>query len=152
MGRLSLCATSSCGPHFVRMLVTCALHSSPLKFCGSCASSSAHSVHVGCKGWLAAMRSWPVVPVRGRPCRHCSRHACSCAYRRVAPGLGNLCPTHSICAPIQSIVIAICGAAVNVSMCVCRPDAKNAHYQQTIKQGDLLLNRLQKLAKIIDVE
>lgn len=33
-----------------------------------------------------------------------------------------------------------------------RPDAKNAYYQQTIKQGDLLLNRLQKLAKIIDVE
>lgn len=33
-----------------------------------------------------------------------------------------------------------------------RPDAKNSHYQQTIKHGDLLLNRLQKLAKIIDVE
>ena len=36
--------------------------------------------------------------------------------------------------------------------CAHRPDAKNAHYQQTIKQGDLLLDRLQKLAKIIDVE
>ena len=34
----------------------------------------------------------------------------------------------------------------------CRADAKNAHYQATIKQGDLLLNRLQRLAKIIDVE
>jgi 26S proteasome regulatory subunit N7 len=31
-----------------------------------------------------------------------------------------------------------------------RPDAKNAQYQAAIKQGDLLLNRLQKLSKIID--
>eukprot|EP00803_Ostreobium_quekettii_P003800 evm.model.scf_2117.2 EVM.evm.TU.scf_2117.2 scf_2117:22280-26898(+) len=33
-----------------------------------------------------------------------------------------------------------------------RPDAKNALYQQTIKQGDLLLNRIQKLSKVIDLE
>mmetsp|Transcript_59 Transcript_59/g.207 ORF Transcript_59/g.207 Transcript_59/m.207 type:complete len:399 (-) Transcript_59:412-1608(-) len=33
-----------------------------------------------------------------------------------------------------------------------RPDIKNAQYQQTIKQGDLVLNRLQKLAKVTDVE
>ncbi|KAL4444612.1 hypothetical protein ABPG77_002429 [Micractinium sp. CCAP 211/92] len=33
-----------------------------------------------------------------------------------------------------------------------RPDAKNALYQQAIKQGDLLLNRLQKLSKVIDIE
>ena len=33
-----------------------------------------------------------------------------------------------------------------------RPDAKNALYQATIKQGDLLLNRLQKLSKVIDIE
>lgn len=32
-----------------------------------------------------------------------------------------------------------------------RPDAKNALYQTTIKQGDLLLNRVQKLARVIDV-
>lgn len=32
-----------------------------------------------------------------------------------------------------------------------RPDAKNALYQQTIKQGDLLLNRIQKLSRIINV-
>lgn len=31
-----------------------------------------------------------------------------------------------------------------------RPDAKNAQYQAAIKQGDLLLNRLQKLSKVID--
>mmetsp|Transcript_31818 Transcript_31818/g.38478 ORF Transcript_31818/g.38478 Transcript_31818/m.38478 type:complete len:396 (+) Transcript_31818:151-1338(+) len=31
-----------------------------------------------------------------------------------------------------------------------RPDAKNALYQTTIKQGDLLLNRIQKLSKVID--
>lgn len=33
-----------------------------------------------------------------------------------------------------------------------RPDAKNAQYQTTLKQGDLLLNRLQKLSRAIDVE
>eukprot|EP01104_Vermistella_antarctica_P008904 TRINITY_DN226_c3_g2_i1.p1 TRINITY_DN226_c3_g2~~TRINITY_DN226_c3_g2_i1.p1 ORF type:complete len:391 (+),score=107.01 TRINITY_DN226_c3_g2_i1:261-1433(+) len=30
-----------------------------------------------------------------------------------------------------------------------RPDAKNALYQSTIKQGDLLLNRIQKLTRVI---
>ena len=34
----------------------------------------------------------------------------------------------------------------------CRPDLKNARYQQTLKQGDLLLGRLQKLSKVVDVE
>ena len=34
----------------------------------------------------------------------------------------------------------------------CRPDAKNAQYQQTIKQGDLLLNRIQRLSKVVDLE
>lgn len=33
-----------------------------------------------------------------------------------------------------------------------RPDLKNAQYLQTIKEGDAVLNRLQKLAKISDVE
>lgn len=32
-----------------------------------------------------------------------------------------------------------------------RPDAKNAQYQTVIKQGDLLLNRIQKLSRVIDV-
>ncbi|KAI8850264.1 26S proteasome subunit RPN7-domain-containing protein [Chytridium lagenaria] len=32
-----------------------------------------------------------------------------------------------------------------------RPDAKNAQYQATIKQGDLLLNRIQKLSRVISV-
>ncbi|CAG8625610.1 12456_t:CDS:2 [Gigaspora margarita] len=32
-----------------------------------------------------------------------------------------------------------------------RPDAKNAQYQQTIKQGDILLNRIQKLSRVINV-
>lgn len=32
-----------------------------------------------------------------------------------------------------------------------RPDAKNALYQHTIKQGDLLLNRVQKLSRVIDI-
>eukprot|EP00873_Tetraselmis_striata_P027388 jgi/Tetstr1/447652/TSEL_035010.t1 len=33
-----------------------------------------------------------------------------------------------------------------------RPDAKNALYQQAIKHGDLLLNNIQKLSKVIDME
>ncbi len=35
---------------------------------------------------------------------------------------------------------------------LCRLDLKNAAYQAAIKQGDLVLNRLQKLAKVADVE
>jgi len=31
-----------------------------------------------------------------------------------------------------------------------RPDKKNAHYQKTIKNGDRLLNNIQKLARVID--
>mmetsp|Transcript_223 Transcript_223/g.728 ORF Transcript_223/g.728 Transcript_223/m.728 type:complete len:398 (-) Transcript_223:98-1291(-) len=33
-----------------------------------------------------------------------------------------------------------------------RPDAKNSLYQQAIKQGDMLLNNIQKLSKVIDME
>ncbi|ORX50530.1 PCI-domain-containing protein, partial [Hesseltinella vesiculosa] len=32
-----------------------------------------------------------------------------------------------------------------------RPDSKNAQYQTVIKQGDILLNRVQKLSRVIDV-
>ncbi|KAJ3115459.1 26S proteasome non-ATPase regulatory subunit 6 [Phlyctochytrium bullatum] len=32
-----------------------------------------------------------------------------------------------------------------------RPDAKNAQYQASIKQGDILLNRIQKLSRVITV-
>lgn len=32
-----------------------------------------------------------------------------------------------------------------------RPDSKNAQYQDAIKKGDLLLNRIQKLARVINV-
>ena len=32
-----------------------------------------------------------------------------------------------------------------------RPDTKNARYQETIKQGDLLLNRVQKLSRVINL-
>jgi 26S proteasome regulatory subunit N7 len=32
-----------------------------------------------------------------------------------------------------------------------RPDAKNTQYQEAIKKGDQLLNRIQKLARIIHV-
>lgn len=33
-----------------------------------------------------------------------------------------------------------------------RPDAKNSSYQNAIRQGDHLLNKLQKLSKVVDVE
>lgn len=33
-----------------------------------------------------------------------------------------------------------------------RPDAKNSMYQNAIRQGDHLLNKLQKLSKVVDVE
>ncbi len=36
--------------------------------------------------------------------------------------------------------------------CARRPDAKSALYTDTIKKGDLLLSRIQKLSKVIDVE
>eukprot|EP00871_Galdieria_phlegrea_P004602 jgi/Galph1/5142/GphlegSOOS_G3687.1 len=32
-----------------------------------------------------------------------------------------------------------------------RPDTRNAMYQQTIKQGDIILNKIQKLSRVIDI-
>ncbi len=32
-----------------------------------------------------------------------------------------------------------------------RPDSKNAQYQTCIKQGDILLNRVQKLSRVINI-
>jgi len=32
-----------------------------------------------------------------------------------------------------------------------RPDSKNWQYQATIKQGDILLNRIQKLSRVINI-
>jgi 26S proteasome regulatory subunit N7 len=32
-----------------------------------------------------------------------------------------------------------------------RPDSKNAQYQNVIKQGDILLNRIQKLGRVVQV-
>jgi len=32
-----------------------------------------------------------------------------------------------------------------------RPDNKNWQYQSTIKQGDILLNRIQKLSRVINI-
>ena len=32
-----------------------------------------------------------------------------------------------------------------------RPDRKNAQYQEVIKKGDVLLNQVQKLVRVIDV-
>jgi len=33
----------------------------------------------------------------------------------------------------------------------CRPDSKNGQYQSCIKQGDILLNRVQKLSRVINI-
>jgi 26S proteasome regulatory subunit N7 len=32
-----------------------------------------------------------------------------------------------------------------------RPDLKNAQYREMIQKGDLLLNRIQKLSRVVDV-
>jgi len=32
-----------------------------------------------------------------------------------------------------------------------RPDSKNGQYQSCIKQGDILLNRVQKLSRVINI-
>ena len=32
-----------------------------------------------------------------------------------------------------------------------RPDSKNYQYQSCIKQGDILLNRIQKLSRVINI-
>lgn len=40
---------------------------------------------------------------------------------------------------------------VNGIVTSTRPDTKNAQYQATIKQGDLLLNRVQKLSRVINI-
>ena len=40
---------------------------------------------------------------------------------------------------------------VNGVVASTRPDTKNAQYQAAIKQGDLLLNRVQKLSRVINI-
>jgi len=40
---------------------------------------------------------------------------------------------------------------VNLVVSSTRPDHQSAQYQATIKQGDLLLNRLQKLSRVINI-
>mmetsp|Transcript_3560 Transcript_3560/g.7763 ORF Transcript_3560/g.7763 Transcript_3560/m.7763 type:complete len:135 (-) Transcript_3560:711-1115(-) len=40
---------------------------------------------------------------------------------------------------------------VNGVVETARPDARNSIYESTIKQGDLLLNRVQKLSRVIDI-
>ena len=40
---------------------------------------------------------------------------------------------------------------VNGVLVTNRPDAKNALYQSYIKEGDNLLNRIQKLSRVVDL-
>lgn len=48
----------------------------------------------------------------------------------------------------------VCCSFVQVSGIIetKRPDAKNALYLETIRRGDLLLNRVQKLSRVIDMD
>lgn len=65
---------------------------------------------------------------------------------------------HTLCYPISDLSKFIASGRLN---CVIdkvggivetnRPDSKNAQYQAVIKQGDLLLNRVQKLGSVINV-
>jgi len=55
--------------------------------------------------------------------------------------------SHFIAAGRLNAKIDKVGGAVET----CRPDAVNAHYESTIKQGDTLLNSLQKLARVVHV-
>ena len=41
--------------------------------------------------------------------------------------------------------------AVSGSIVTNRPDKRNAQYQAAIKQGDLLLNRVQKLSRVMNL-
>jgi 26S proteasome regulatory subunit N7 len=49
-------------------------------------------------------------------------------------------------------VVVVCAPQVGGIIETKRPDQKNALYLETIRRGDLLLNRVQKLSRVIDVD
>lgn len=67
---------------------------------------------------------------------------------------------HASLTSLHSAAAAAAGAAIPRIGChiysplppPSRPDIKNGLYQDSIRKGDLLLNRVQKLSRIIDVE
>jgi hypothetical protein len=66
---------------------------------------------------------------------------------------------HVVCWGVTVLYLDVVGSCHGVShsctrctLCPDRPDAKSAYYHDTIKKGDLLLSRIQKLSKIIDME
>lgn len=60
---------------------------------------------------------------------------------------------HHVIPPFYSLIWVLrvfCVCQVGGVVETNRPDSKNAQYQACIKQGDLLLNRVQKLGRVVD--
>lgn len=75
--------------------------------------------------------------------------------RGVCDWLGPFCHANpAVYCGIVSVQAVRCVAFGDIKLAALqhRLDLKNQQYQQAIKQGDLVLNRLQKLAKVADVE
>ena len=73
------------------------------------------------------------------------------AWRGLLPC--NVCPrlaVQAVYCDVQRIEATFVFPQVAGVIETTRPDAKNAQYQSAIKHGDMLLNRLQKLSKVID--
>ncbi len=61
-------------------------------------------------------------------------------------------PTHDACVICSTVCSSWPVLSQHWTPDRCRPDAKNAQYQAAIKQGDLILNRLQKLSRVVDMD
>jgi len=53
--------------------------------------------------------------------------------------------------PAETLILRDCASQVNLVVSSTRPDKQSAQFHSAIKQGDLLLNRLQKLSRVINV-
>jgi len=80
------------------------------------------------------------------------------SYRSVS--LESMAATFGVSAAYLDVELAAFISATRLSCSIdkvggivvsTRPDTKNAQYQATIKQGDLLLNRVQKLSRVINL-
>ena len=70
-------------------------------------------------------------------------NACSFIYHRL---IVFFCPFFFSCFVFLCFLLLQVGGVVETN----RPDTKNAQYQACIKQGDVLLNRVQKLGRVVD--
>jgi 26S proteasome regulatory subunit N7 len=64
-------------------------------------------------------------------------------------GLTNFCEHSDLARFISAGRLNCSIVKVNGIVETNRPDVKNARYEQAIKQGDVLLNSLQKLSRVI---